>query len=63
MTCELGHRVYFTNVQDLARKLSVAVEQNRLPRQLAALTQPKLLIVDEVGIWNWGARRQASSSR
>jgi len=49
MTCELGHRVYFTNVQDLARKLSVAVEQNRLARQLAALTQPKLLIIDEVG--------------
>ena len=59
MTCELGHRVYFTSVQDLARKLSVAVEQNRLPRQLAALTQPKLLIVDEVGYLELG-RTQAS---
>jgi DNA replication protein DnaC len=49
MTCELGHRVYFTSVMDLARKLTLALEQNRLPRQLAALTQPKLLIIDEVG--------------
>lgn len=49
MTCELGHRVYFTSAMDLARKLTLAVEQNRLHRQLCALTQPKLLIIDEVG--------------
>lgn len=49
MTCELGHRVYFTSAMDLARKLTLAMEQNRLHRQLCALTQPKLLIIDEVG--------------
>lgn len=49
MTCELGHRVYFTTAMDLARKLTTAMEQNRLHRQLCALTQPKLLIIDEVG--------------
>ena len=49
MTCELGHRVYFTSAMDLARKLTTAMEQNRLHRQLCALTQPKLLIIDEVG--------------
>jgi len=49
MTCELGHRVYFTSAMDLARKLTLAMEQNRLHRQLCALTQPKLLILDEVG--------------
>jgi DNA replication protein DnaC len=49
MTCERGHRVYFTSAMDLARKLTTALEQNRLHRQLCALTQPKLLIIDEVG--------------
>lgn len=49
MTCELGHRVYFASAMDLARKLTTAMEQNRLHRQLCALTQPKLLIIDEVG--------------
>jgi DNA replication protein DnaC len=49
MTCELGHRVYFTSAMDMARKLTTALEQNRLHRQLCALTQPKLLIIDEVG--------------
>jgi len=34
---------------DLARKLTQAMEQNRLHRQLNALTQPKLFIIDEVG--------------
>lgn len=49
MTCELGHRVYFTTAMDMARRLSVAVEQNRLPRELNRLRHPKLLIIDEVG--------------
>ena len=49
MTAELGHRVYFTTATELARKLSAAVEHNRLHRQICALTQPKLLIIDEVG--------------
>lgn len=49
ITAEMGHRVYFTTAVDLARKLATAMEQNRLHRQLNALTQPKLLIIDEVG--------------
>jgi len=46
---EMGHRVYFTSAMDLAHKLTKAVDSNRLHRQLNALMQPKLLIIDEVG--------------
>ena len=49
ITAELGHRVYFTTAMDLARKLTKAVDANRLHRELKALMQPKLLILDEVG--------------
>jgi DNA replication protein DnaC len=48
-TAELGHRVYFTSAVDLAMRLTRAVDANRLHRQISALTQPKLLIIDEVG--------------
>lgn len=46
---EMGHRVYFTTAMDLAHKLTKAVDSNRLHRELNALTQPKLLIIDEMG--------------
>jgi len=46
---QMGHRVYFTTAMDLARKLTKAVDENRLHRELNALTQPKLLIIDEMG--------------
>ncbi len=49
LTAERGHRVYFTTAMDLATKLTQAVDANRLHRQLKALMQPKLVIVDEVG--------------
>lgn len=49
MTCELGHRVYFTSAIELARRLSLAMEQNRLHREMKKLTNPKALIIDEVG--------------
>lgn len=49
MTAGRGHRVYFTTALDLAAKLTKAVDGNRLHRALAALMQPKLLIIDEVG--------------
>lgn len=49
LTAELGHRVYFSSAIELARRLSKAVAENRLHRQLNALTQPKLLVLDEVG--------------
>jgi DNA replication protein DnaC len=49
MTAERGHRVYFTTAVELAAKLTRAVDGNRLHRELKALTQPRLLILDEVG--------------
>ncbi len=49
VTAELGHRVYFTTAIDLARKLTRAMNENRLSREMKNLTRPKLLIVDEVG--------------
>lgn len=48
-TAELGHRVYFTTAMDLAQRLTKAVDGNRLHRQIKALVQPKLLVLDEVG--------------
>jgi DNA replication protein DnaC len=48
-TCELGHRAYFTTAMDLAARLTKAVDTNRLHRQIKALVQPKLLVIDEVG--------------
>jgi DNA replication protein DnaC len=45
----LGHRVYFTTALDLARRLSKALAENRLHRQLNAFMQPKLFVLDEVG--------------
>jgi DNA replication protein DnaC len=49
LVAEMGHRVYFTNAMDLAHRLTKAVDSNSLDRQLKALMQPKLLIIDEVG--------------
>lgn len=46
---ELGHRIYFTNVMEMARKLSLAVSQNRLAHVLKNHVLPKLLVLDEVG--------------
>jgi DNA replication protein DnaC len=48
-TAELGHRIYFTSVVEMARKLAKALEENRLRRELNNLTRPRLLILDEVG--------------
>ncbi len=49
VTAELGHRLYFTSALELARKLTTAFAQNRLPHTMKMLSQPKLLIIDEVG--------------
>jgi DNA replication protein DnaC len=46
---QLGHRAYFTNALELARKLSLALAENRLHREMKNLTRPKLLILDEIG--------------
>jgi DNA replication protein DnaC len=49
LTAELGHRIYFVTAVDLARKLSKAMADNRLHRQLNGLIHKKLVIIDEVG--------------
>lgn len=49
LLAEAGSRVYFTTAMDLARKLIRAVDANRLHRDLNALQQPKVLIIDEIG--------------
>jgi len=46
---EMGHRVYFTSAVELARKLALALAENRLHREMKNFTRPKLLIIDEVG--------------
>jgi DNA replication protein DnaC len=40
---------------DLARRLTAALEQHRLPKELNNLGQPTLLIVDEVGYLRFDA--------
>jgi DNA replication protein DnaC len=49
LTAELGHRVYFAQALEIARKLATAVAHNRLSREIKNLVRPKLLILDEVG--------------
>jgi DNA replication protein DnaC len=49
VTCEMGHRVYFTTAIEMVRRLSKAMADNRLHREINNLTRPKLLIIDEVG--------------
>jgi DNA replication protein DnaC len=49
LTAELGYRVSFTTAIDLARRLTSAMTENRLHRELKNLTRPTLLIIDEVG--------------
>lgn len=49
LTAELGYRVYFTSAVECARRLSKAVAENRLSRELKNLVRPTLLILDEVG--------------
>jgi len=49
LVAEMGHRVYFTTALEMATKLSKSIERNQLHRQLKALMQPKVLVIDEVG--------------
>ena len=49
LTAEAGHRVYFTTAIEMTRRLSKALAENKLHRELHNLTRPKLLIIDEVG--------------
>ena len=49
LTAQMGHRVYFVTAIEMARRLSKAMEQNTLHREMNNLTRPKLLVIDEVG--------------
>jgi len=49
MTAEWGHRIYFVTAVELARKLSKAMADNRLHRELNSLIHKKLVVIDEVG--------------
>jgi DNA replication protein DnaC len=48
-TCELGHRAYFTSAMEMARRLSLALAENRLHKEMNKLVQPTVLVLDEVG--------------
>ena len=47
--CHMGHRAHFTSAVDLARRLSLALSENRLKQEMNKLVLPKALIIDEVG--------------
>jgi DNA replication protein DnaC len=47
--CEQGRRVLFTTAMGLIASLGKALAENRLEDKLKLLTQPHLLIIDEIG--------------
>jgi DNA replication protein DnaC len=47
--CEQGRRVLFTTAMGLLATLGKALAENRLDEKLKLLTQPPLLIIDEIG--------------
>lgn len=47
--CEQGRRVLFTTAMGLLATLGKALAENRLDERLKLLTQPHLLIIDEIG--------------
>jgi DNA replication protein DnaC len=47
--CEQGHRVLFTSAMGLITTLGKALADNRLEEKLKLLTQPQLIILDEIG--------------
>jgi DNA replication protein DnaC len=49
MAAEKGKRIYFSTLSDLVLSLVEAEKQGRLRERLAALRNPSLLVVDEIG--------------
>ncbi len=47
--CEQGRRMLFTTAMGLLATLGKALAENRLDERLKLLTQPHLLIIDEIG--------------
>ena len=48
---EAGHGVYFARAHDLMEDLRRAQAEHRLDRRLRVYLAPKVLIVDEFGVW------------
>ena len=47
--CELGYRVRFTTIQDLAATLRASIADQTTEARIAELVEPDLLILDELG--------------
>jgi DNA replication protein DnaC len=50
---EHGYGVYFVRAQDLLEDLRRAQAEHRLDRRLRIYLAPKLLIIDEFGLWSY----------
>ena len=48
---EQGHGVYFVRAHELVEDLRAAQAEHRLERRLRVYLAPKLLIIDEFGVW------------
>ena len=48
---EAGHGVYFARAHDLLEDLRRAQEEHRLDRRMRVYLAPKVLIIDEFGVW------------
>jgi DNA replication protein DnaC len=48
---EVGHGVYFARAHDLMEDLRRAQAEHRLDRRLRVYLAPKVLIIDEFGVW------------
>lgn len=53
--CAAGYRTLFASAAGLVTTLTRAQSENRLEEKLKTLTQPKLLIIDEIGYLPLGA--------
>lgn len=49
MTAARGQRVFFTTAIEMARRLTLALAENKLRRELNIFKQPTLLVIDEMG--------------
>jgi len=48
---EAGHAVYFVRAHDLIEDLRLAQAEHRLERRMRVYLAPKVLIIDEFGVW------------
>ncbi len=57
---EAGHGVYFVRAHDLLEDLRRAQAEHRLDRRMRVYLAPKVLIIDEFGVWPYD--RQAATA-